>query len=177
MSLNGVSDILTGQALSSQMFDLMLADAIRRHRDRVAAEYVRALRRRIRARASTNDMPLTAVELEGRPDAVFTHGLDYVERWERRAATVKPLNYFAHVAAGVSGGLIGWGLQFPPPFAMPGGVVSGVIGAGLTHALWAQWPESLWAAPNDIERAARVGQLVSLGILPALAILVRPWRR
>jgi len=36
--------------------------------------------------------------------------------------------YFAHVAAGVSGGLIGWGLGLPPAFALPGGVVSGVIG-------------------------------------------------
>ena len=95
---------------------------------------------------------------------IIIHWVNLITTSRRDVTGTMVSIYFAHVAAGVSGGLIGWGLGLPPAFALPGGVVSGVIGAGLTHALWAQWPESLWAAPNDIERAARVGQLVSLGI-------------
>ena len=51
-------------------------------RRQVANDYLRSLRTRVRASATFDQMPLSSVEAEGRPDVIAFHGAALVEEWE-----------------------------------------------------------------------------------------------
>ena len=82
LTLAGHSNEDPAGALMSAGFATGVVDLQTTSRRQVANDYLRSLRTRVRASATFDQMPLSSVEAEGRPDVIAFHGAALVEEWE-----------------------------------------------------------------------------------------------